>query len=1118
MRSTIKQILILCGLVLCVIAPSHAEWRVSDADGSLRVGPLTSSADVNAAKSHLDREDVAYYENDTSSNESLGFIVVTRQFEDQIDAGPTLDRLYDARVRDYLYVYRGDYANRISIGVFGSYESAARRAELVNELGFDFQVVERFRSTTAVELTVYEPGLTEPDLRRILDGGSRPAIVFENDLPPPQTTVVTEPEPATVITDSSDATTPEAGLAPLAEEQSEPEQPAVSRKQPPVVRMQEESDSNWFWILLMGLVVIVGAAVAFFYLQRQQPTTQAEAGRPEPAKPVAVKTEETVPEPVVEPSVDVRPSVPPAQALTEYAESVLAGRSDDTVNNSLTILGTEDTAIAELIQDLLFLNRLTEQQASLESFAFEPSSLVNNLVSRLGNSSSVAIKSEPADEMPHSISMDAAKLTRVLNILLSYAASRTESGLISISQRFENNQLTLEIRFNPSGKDLKAELGSITNPAASSEDLAIADRVRFGVANRLASVLGGRIDAELTDGEALITVRCAANEVQKSQLMLPSGKTIDDLLAAEENAAKEIEIARVEAEDRIAASAARVSEIEATSSTAIAELEEKISALESSSVDTKNKSTETINFLQAEIAGLEVNRDRQLNVERQEKARAHEELDHLNGQLSAAREQLQHEISARTAAEQQAREQLQQMEAEKAEISARIESERVEKAAALSELSALNTQLSATRDELQKEADARARAEQNAGAEVARLEETLQQTRDSVNTEKHALQSRVDQATQEVEGLKSEIADLRASETGSQQELDTLRQRLTAAEARLAQEDAAHEDATSASDKQVHELLEQLNTARTEAESATQDNQEAQTRLQSTTAETEALRQQLEEQNEALENQAATARQQIEQLQSRLEQAELQLQDEQSERQQVLTESASRAESLSRELAELEASKAQALANQEQKIVEASDKISQLTQSLLDAESQLEKQESTDNPLTQEVNQLKQELRTAEDRLEIELTKRNSTESAAGAQIDDLLDEMNQLKAETQAREEQSLVTINTLETRYSALDAEYQNLKQEVERTTAYAETQTGLLQEALSDTENANKLGAAARKVTQHLKSKIQTLERTVDDLTEQIQQERNQKEKLQDQEQQRAAQAMLAATQAG
>ena len=167
-------------------------------------------------------------------------------------------------------------------------------------------------------------------------------------------------------------------------------------------------------------------------------------------------------------------------------------------SRSLTILGTDDTRITELINDLLLLTRLEEKTEATNTFAFDIRSLVDNLIDRLSLENpkgTAALKSSPVDDLPTTLLMDATKLNRVLTIFIQNAIEKTASGVIDIHLFLDSGQLNTEIRYHPEGNEASAELEAITNPAKSSKAVSMAERIRFGVANRLAAVLGGRIDA-----------------------------------------------------------------------------------------------------------------------------------------------------------------------------------------------------------------------------------------------------------------------------------------------------------------------------------------------------------------------------------------------------------------------------------------------------------------------------------------------------------------------------------------------------------------------------------------------------------------------------------------------
>ena len=71
---------------------------------------------ITTARTRLDQNSVRYSLEDTFAKESLGFIVVSREYTSSTAASDDLQRLADSGIRDYLYVARGDYDDRISVG------------------------------------------------------------------------------------------------------------------------------------------------------------------------------------------------------------------------------------------------------------------------------------------------------------------------------------------------------------------------------------------------------------------------------------------------------------------------------------------------------------------------------------------------------------------------------------------------------------------------------------------------------------------------------------------------------------------------------------------------------------------------------------------------------------------------------------------------------------------------------------------------------------------------------------------------------------------------------------------------------------------------------------------
>jgi hypothetical protein len=554
-----------------VTASDH--FPISNADGYLTIGPLDRDEDLKKARTLLDTNDLSYRIEDTSAKESLGFIVVTRKYTSKSAASDDLRALADSGIKDYLYVGRGDYINRISVGVFGNQITARNRAAQLNSLGFSFSVIERFRMTgAATSIVIRGSGLGIDELKRILAGqaakdepildsiSTEPTDNALGDVPVPELNegeLRVEKDTAESVQDEEIIAAPD-DPKPV---DKIPDIIAPSQATTPAIRTQSPAeDSGWLWYLFTGVALLIAGTLAYYYQQkRSQSEWIPPSGTSQPANDEAEITTEEPPgtAPTSEPQTQ--------QVIFDYAEAVLEGRGNDRSGSSLTILGTDDTSVTDLIRDLLFLTRLEEKKESIEAFAFDSRSLVDNLISRLSAenpNSSPSLRSAPSEDLPLSLSLDANKLSRILRILLQHAIERTESGLISVHQQFQSGQFTTEIHYHPTGKNISSELEAMTNPALRNSSLNIGERVKFGVANRLALVLDGRLETSFEAGEAIVRIRLPAVEIQARQLSLPSGKSIDELLAAEARATEEVERAEREAEARVLEAVTRASNIE----------------------------------------------------------------------------------------------------------------------------------------------------------------------------------------------------------------------------------------------------------------------------------------------------------------------------------------------------------------------------------------------------------------------------------------------------------------------------------------------------------------------------------------------------------------------------
>ncbi|HIE87602.1 MAG TPA: hypothetical protein EYP91_12335, partial [Gammaproteobacteria bacterium] len=533
-----------------VTASDH--FLINNADGELTIGPLDRIEDITTARTRLDKNNLHYSLEDTPAKESLGFIVISREYTSNSAASDDLQRLADSGIKDYLYVARGDYADRISVGVFSQHAVAQIRAATLNNLGFAFSVIERFHTTDAgTSIVIREPGLGIDGLERIL------ADQVAKDEPIQESIRAERTD-----TDISDVPVPEPGEGELSVEKNtaEPVQkeetitipndpvsaveiPAIIAPSPnatSVIRTQQPAeDSGWLWYLFAGVALIVVGALAYYY--RQQRSQNEGIPPPQSGEPAPVAAKPSKEELL---DISTSPEPPTQQVIFDYAEAVLEGKRNHPSARSLTILGTEDTSIMFLMRDLLLLVQLEEKKASVEAFAFDSRSLVENLITRLSAenpSHSASLRSAPSEDLPLYLSLDANKLSKILSILLQQAIERTDTGLISIHQQFKSDQLIIEIHYHPSGENVAIELEAMTNPALHNTSLSIGERVKFGVANRLALVLDGRLATNFSSGKAIVSICLPAVEIQTQQLSLPYGKSIDELIAAEARSKEEME-------------------------------------------------------------------------------------------------------------------------------------------------------------------------------------------------------------------------------------------------------------------------------------------------------------------------------------------------------------------------------------------------------------------------------------------------------------------------------------------------------------------------------------------------------------------------------------------------
>ena len=127
-------------------------------DAYLTLGPSDDAKAAEVTKL-LDAEDISFATRPHQARESLGFIVVTERLPSFAEGQDLILELEAEQIGDLLYVKVGDYAKRVSASVYSTESAARRRAESLQDRGFDFSVIERSRgiTKTIVDIT------TEPD-------------------------------------------------------------------------------------------------------------------------------------------------------------------------------------------------------------------------------------------------------------------------------------------------------------------------------------------------------------------------------------------------------------------------------------------------------------------------------------------------------------------------------------------------------------------------------------------------------------------------------------------------------------------------------------------------------------------------------------------------------------------------------------------------------------------------------------------------------------------------------------------------------------------------------------------------------------------------------------------
>lgn len=114
------------------------------------------------------------------SSERLGYWVHTPPSPDRAAATAVVEALRRAGVRDFYVVVDGDAVNAVSLGVFREQAGAEQHAGRLRALGFDVEVGERLRQSTAWWLDFPAPAGGSPAAAAVVDlalGGDTPLVL-----------------------------------------------------------------------------------------------------------------------------------------------------------------------------------------------------------------------------------------------------------------------------------------------------------------------------------------------------------------------------------------------------------------------------------------------------------------------------------------------------------------------------------------------------------------------------------------------------------------------------------------------------------------------------------------------------------------------------------------------------------------------------------------------------------------------------------------------------------------------------------------------------------------------------------------------------------------------------
>jgi multidrug efflux pump subunit AcrA (membrane-fusion protein) len=116
------------------------------AEQAYRIGPIHSESELNRVVDLLQvQDDVTFQVRKEVSEETRNYIVVSPVMSTVEALRALVEEMMQHGISDVAGVWRGEFQNRVSVGVFGKHHSAMLRKNKLSEAGFETEVFERKR-------------------------------------------------------------------------------------------------------------------------------------------------------------------------------------------------------------------------------------------------------------------------------------------------------------------------------------------------------------------------------------------------------------------------------------------------------------------------------------------------------------------------------------------------------------------------------------------------------------------------------------------------------------------------------------------------------------------------------------------------------------------------------------------------------------------------------------------------------------------------------------------------------------------------------------------------------------------------------------------------------------